>query len=87
MPFPTASDRKDLENLVKENWDSKIVKPYSSWDLSQLNSFLSSKGAEVKKGTEKNKDSLVSQVQSLWTTTAETANDAYSSVQDWVFDS
>lgn len=87
VPYPKASDRKDLENLVKDNWDNNVVKPYNSWDLHQLNSFLSSKGAEVKKGTEKNKDSLVSQVQSYWTTTSESANEAYSNVHDWVFDS
>ena len=25
VPYPAASDRKDLENLVKENWQTKIV--------------------------------------------------------------
>jgi hypothetical protein len=87
VPFPTASDRKDLENLVKENWDNNVVKPYNSWDVNQLNNYLTSKGYEVKKGSEKNKDSLISQVQSYWTTTSESANEAYSSVHDWVFDS
>jgi hypothetical protein len=87
IPYPKASDRKSLEDLVKANWDNNVVKPYNSWDTNQLTSFLSSKGQEVKKGTEKNKDTLLSQVQALWTDTADTANDAYSNVHDWIFDS
>lgn len=27
IPYPTPADRKDLENLVKENWQAKIVEP------------------------------------------------------------
>ncbi|KAJ9610592.1 hypothetical protein H2200_005369 [Cladophialophora chaetospira] len=27
VPYPTPADRKDLENLVKENWQAKIVDP------------------------------------------------------------
>jgi len=27
IPYPTPADRKDLENLVKSNWDSKVQKP------------------------------------------------------------
>jgi hypothetical protein len=30
VPYPTPADRKDLENLVKDNWQSKIVDPLSS---------------------------------------------------------
>lgn len=87
IPYPAASDRKDLQDLVSKNWENNVVKPYNSWDTQQLQSYLSSKGHEVKKGTEKNKDSLISQVQGLWHETADQANDAYGSVQDWVFDS
>lgn len=86
VPYPTPADRKDLENLVKDNWENNVVKPYNSWDVHQLTNYLSSKGQEVKKGAEKDKDSLVSQVQGLWTTTSDSANDAYSSVHDWIFD-
>ncbi|CAK4030518.1 Hypothetical predicted protein [Lecanosticta acicola] len=85
IPYPAAADRKDLENLVKSNWENNIAKPYNSWDTNQLQSYLSSKGKEVKKGTEKNKDSLIQQVQSYWHESADQANDAYSSVQSWVF--
>ncbi|KAK5044861.1 hypothetical protein LTR84_010399 [Exophiala bonariae] len=30
VPYPTPADRKDLENLVKDNWQSKVVDPLSS---------------------------------------------------------
>ncbi|GIZ37679.1 hypothetical protein CKM354_000112000 [Cercospora kikuchii] len=86
IPYPAASDRKDLENLVKDNWENYAVKPYNSWDTTQLQNYITSKGQEVKKGTEKNKDTLVAQVQNLWHETADQSNEAYSSVQNWIFD-
>lgn len=86
VPYPTPADRKDLENLVKSNWQTKISSPYSDWEPSQLQSYLKSKGQDVKKGTEANKDSLVSQVKSYWTESAESASESYKSVKDWVFD-
>lgn len=85
VPFPTAADRKDLVDLVKSHWEDKVATPYNSWDSEQLQSYLASKGAEVKKGTEKNKDSLLEQVKGYWYETADQASDSYSSVQDWVF--
>ncbi|KAJ6011189.1 hypothetical protein N7451_002601 [Penicillium sp. IBT 35674x] len=30
IPYPAPADRKDLENLVKSNWDSKVQKPLGS---------------------------------------------------------
>jgi len=86
VPYPTPSDRKDLENLVKSNWDSYVVTPYNSWDADQLQKYISLKGEQIKKGTEKNKDSLVSQVKASWSDTEATANDAYASSKDWIFD-
>lgn len=86
VPYPTPSDRKDLENLVKSNWDSYVVTPYNSWDADQLQKYISLKGEQVKKGTEKNKNSLISQVKASWTDTETTANDAYASSKDWIFD-
>lgn len=87
VPYPTPADRKDLENLMKENWDDKISKPYNSWDTHQLSNYLSSKGHEVKKGTEKNKNSLIEQVQGLWYDSSDKASSAYENVSDWIFDS
>lgn len=62
------------------------MKPYNKWDTHQLSNWLTSQGQEVKKGTEKNKDSLLSQVQSYWKGTADSANDAYANTQSWIFD-
>ncbi|EHY53547.1 hypothetical protein HRR83_003753 [Exophiala dermatitidis] len=30
VPYPSPADRKDLENLVKENWQAKVVQPVST---------------------------------------------------------
>ena len=87
IPYPTPADRKDLENLIKTNWDDYVVAPYNSWDINQLQKYVSLKGEEVKKGTEKNKDQLVAQVKASWTDTEDKVDEAYSSVRDWIFDS
>jgi hypothetical protein len=86
IPYPTPADRKDLENLVKDNWNSAVGQPYGSWDTNQLQKWLSSQGYKAKKGTEKNKDSLVKQVKGYWTESEDQASGAYDSVKDWVFD-
>lgn len=86
VPYPTPADRKELENLVKSNWQSKTSSPYSDWEPTQLQSFLKSKGHAIKKGTESNKESLVVQVKGYWTESADAASDAYKSVKDWIFD-
>jgi len=86
VPYPAASDRKDLENLVKNNWNDKVVNPYNSWDAKTLQNYLTLKGYEAKKGTEKNTKSLAEQVKSYWTETEESANQAYGNVRDWIFD-
>lgn len=87
VPYPAAADRKELTDLVSKNWDDNVARPYNTWDTNQLSSYLSSQGQQVKKGTEKNKDSLVEQVQKSWKQTNSQASDAYSSVQNWIFDS
>jgi hypothetical protein len=87
VPYPTPADRKDLENLVKENWNSKVVNPYNSWDTQQLQSYLSLKGQQAKKGTEKKKDSLIAQVKSYWFDTEDSVSNSYANIRDWIFDS
>jgi hypothetical protein len=87
VPYPTPGDRKDLENLVKDNWQSKVAQPYNDWETPQLNSFLQQKGIEVKESAAANKDSLLAQVKSAWYETEDKAEDAWSSVKDWIFDS
>jgi len=87
VPYPAAADRKDLENLVKDNWNDKVVTPYNSWDAHTLTNYLTVKGQQAKKGTEKNTESLIEQVKGYWTETEDSANQAYGSVKDWIFDS
>lgn len=86
VPYPTPADRKDLENLVKSNWESKIARPYNDWEPAQLQSYMKSKGTEAKKGTELSKDSLVNQVEGIWHESSGTATNSYHSVKDWIFD-
>jgi hypothetical protein len=85
VPYATPADRKDLSDLVQKNWENSVAKPYSSWGPSQLTSYLTSTGQEVKKGTEKNKDSLLAQVQNAWHETADQANEAYGNTANWIF--
>ncbi|TVY53656.1 Stress response protein ish1 [Lachnellula cervina] len=87
VPYPTPADRKDLENLVKNNWQSKIASPYNDWDTNQLGSYLKQKGVETKDTAAANKDGLIAQVKNYWYETEDKAEDAYSSVKDWIFDS
>jgi hypothetical protein len=87
ISYPTPADRKDLESLVKENWQTKVTSPYNDWDTNQLNSYLKQKGVETKDAAAKDKDGLISQVKNTWYETEEKAEDAWSSVKDWIFDS
>ncbi|KAK8212517.1 hypothetical protein IWZ01DRAFT_433189 [Phyllosticta capitalensis] len=87
IPYPTPADRKDLENLVKDNWNSKIVQPYNEWDTARLQSYLGQKGYDLKQGAADSRDSLVETVKSYWGETEDQATDAYSKVRDWIFDS
>ena len=86
VPYPTPADRKDLESLVKSNWNQKVVTPYSEWELPQLRSYLSSKGHDSKQAAASNKNSLVNQVKGYWTETSDSASSSYGSVKDWIFD-
>jgi len=86
VPYPTPADRKDLEKLVKDNWNDKVVTPYNEWDTPQLQKYLAQKSGEAQKGAVKSKDYLVQSVKTGWTDTADTVNDAYSSVSNWIFD-
>jgi len=86
VPYPTPADRKDLENIVKDNWQSKVATPYNDFDVAQLQSVLKQKGVETKDTAAANKDSLVAQVKNVWYETEDKAEDAWSSVKDWIFD-
>lgn len=86
IPHPGPSDRKSLQNTVKANWNDKIVTPYNSWDAETLGNYLTLKGQQAKKGTEKDAQSLIEQVKVYWTETEESANQAYGSIKEWIFD-
>jgi hypothetical protein len=86
IPYPSPADRKDLENLVKENWQTRVASPYSEWNADQLSAYLKEKGVEAKDVAAENKDGLISQVKKYWYETEDKAEDAWSSVKDWVFD-
>ena len=86
IPYPSPADRKDLENLVKSNWQTKVASPYSDWNSQQLSSYLQQKGVETKDAANANKDSLISQVKTYWYETEDKAEEAWTSVKDWIFD-
>ncbi|KAI9888983.1 MAG: hypothetical protein M1814_006100 [Vezdaea aestivalis] len=86
IPYPTPADRKDLENLVKDNWQSKIATPYNQWETPDLQAYLKEKSVSVKKGSEKNKDSLIDSVKKNWYETEDAAGEAFQSVKGWIFD-
>lgn len=86
IPYPTPADRKDLENLVQQNWESYAVAPYKNWDTDKLQAYLKAKGIETKDAAASSKDSLVSQVQSSWYETEDKAQTGWTSVKDWILD-
>lgn len=86
VPFSKTADRKDLESLVKKNWQSKVSAPYSDWDPAQLKSFLTQRGVDTKAAAAVNKHSLLEQVRGHWFETEEKAEDAWGNVKEWIFD-
>ncbi|KAF2000117.1 hypothetical protein P154DRAFT_522902 [Amniculicola lignicola CBS 123094] len=86
IKHPSPADRKDLELLIKNNWNDKIVTPYNSWDAKTLQNYLTAKGYEAKKGTQQNTQALIDAVKGYWAETEDSANQAYGSTRDWIFD-
>jgi hypothetical protein len=86
VPHPTPADRKDLENLVKDNWDRHVSSPYSDWDTRRLQDYLTQKGIELNAQTKDNKDWLVNTVKKNWYETEQTTEGAYANVVNWIFD-
>ncbi|KAI9813716.1 MAG: hypothetical protein M1832_006089 [Thelocarpon impressellum] len=87
IPYPSPADRKDLESIVKDNWQNKVSSPYNDWDADKLQAYLAEKGQEVQGGAEQSKASLVQQVKNYWYETEDKAEEAYLNVKDWIFDS
>jgi len=86
VPHPTSADRKELEGLVKENWDRHISSPYNEWDTARLQAYLSQKGVEVNEKSKDNKNWLIETVKKNWYETENAAEDAYENVKTWIFD-
>lgn len=87
IPYSKPADRKDLEKIVQDNWQTKVVDSYKEWDSPQLQSYLTDTGKELDKKQKGNKNWLVEQVKSGWHETEKTAESAYDGVKDWIFDS
>jgi hypothetical protein len=86
IPYPTPADRRDLENLVKENWDSYVVAPYNKWDAAQLQKYIAQRGEDLQKNAADTQEALIKQVKASWTDTEDAASSAYANVRDWIFD-
>ncbi|KJK83757.1 hypothetical protein H634G_00990 [Metarhizium anisopliae BRIP 53293] len=86
IPYPKASDRKDLETLVQQHWNNIIVQPYHSWDTAQLISYLRERGQDFQTATEESKDSLISQVKSNWYESEEAARQSWTNTKEWILD-
>lgn len=86
VPYPTPADRRDLEKLVQQNWNSYVVQPYQSWDTKQLADYLKLRGVDTKDAAKASKDSLVSQVQQSWYETEDKAQQGYVGIKDWILD-
>jgi hypothetical protein len=87
IEYPKPADRKDLQKIVQDNWQSKIIEAYNGWDIPQLRAHLTDTGREIDKKQKENKNWLVQQVKSGWHETESTAQAAYGNVKDWIFDS
>lgn len=86
IAYPTPADRKDLEMLVKENWDRFVSSPYNDWDTEELQAYLREKGVEVNEKSKENKNWLVETVKHNWYEAENVAEDAYENVKSWIFD-
>lgn len=87
IPYATPADRKDLEEIVKKNWETKVSAPYTDWDVDRLQRYLKDRGYEAAEGADESKNGLIATVKSYWHETEDQAHDAYASVRNWVFDS
>lgn len=87
IPYKKSTERKDLEQLVQDNWQTKVVDSYRDWPEPQLQSYLSDAGHELDMKQKDNKNWLLEKVKGSWHETEKTAETAYGSVKDWIFDS
>lgn len=87
IPYSKPADRKDLEKLVQDNWQTKVVDSYRDWPEPQLQSYLSQTGQELDKKQREDKNWLMENVKKHWLETEKTAETAWGSVKDWIFES
>lgn len=87
IDYPKPADRKELEKIVQDNWQTKVVDSYKSWDPRQLHGYLKDTGKEIDHKQKEDTNWLVQQVKSGWHETEKTAETAFESVKDWIFDS
>jgi len=59
IPYPKPADRKDLEKIVQDNWQTRVVDSYKNWDAPQLQNYLSDTGRELDHKQKDNKSWLV----------------------------
>lgn len=64
-----------------------MVVPYSEWDPKQLQNYLSEQGHQVDQEQAKEKNWLVESVKKSWQETESTAEEAYGSIKNWIFNS
>ncbi|KAF3906437.1 hypothetical protein ABW20_dc0105552 [Dactylellina cionopaga] len=86
VPYPTPADRKDLENLVKDNWENNVVTPYERWDTKQQADWLKQKGVEVTNQEAENVEWLKKEIQKKWYETESAAEEGYGDAKSWIFD-
>lgn len=86
IPHQSKAEKAELAKLVESNWHSKVVSPYSDWDTTQLSAYLSERGQQAAATAGATKESLVDKVKAYWYETEEVAEDAYTNVKNWIFD-
>jgi len=86
VPYPAPADRKDLENLVKENWEGNVVTPYEKWDTKAQANWLKQKGVDVGDQQAENADWLKKQIQKKWYESESSAEEGYGDAKTWIFD-
>lgn len=86
IPFPQPADRKDLENLVKNNWNRYVITPYEEWDTKQMNDYLRQKGVEIQEKNTENREWLQSELKKKWYETESKAEEGYGDTKNWIFD-
>lgn len=86
VPYPTASDRKDLEKLIEANWNDHAVAPYNSWSTDDLVAYLKNKGIQTQEAAASSKDSLINLVKDSWYVTEDKAQTAYTNTHEWILD-